>query len=382
MNRLTTKMERKWNAEEEKKNHNNTWVWANFLLGTMEEDGKQRGTWRKSVLSWLPQVEFSPGVVLTILLSLVISIPTLLRVAKGEDLGARFDLETGLLGSVTVHRLITYIYFHEDVSSLVCSVLIIWYFGGGFEENMGTAKFCFLTPIFAVSSGLIYLAVLATGLNLQVDGRVQGFTTVAFAMLCVFTSRSSFRRMLFFGVMVPTKVLPLLFLLLALFIPHAPVLSNVCGILVGTAYGMGGRFFLDLPEPLMSRIDQSLPSRFLKRIPIWKYIPSSSVERNASQTRKINPPPGSYPTQQYYTPPQGLSGTYSPYHNMKPAGKWPPSGAPVNSSPYPVGDAPGTLHQTAHICTGGHSHSHTGTSTIAFGVPDPPADELLQVQTQ
>ncbi|KAE8624851.1 hypothetical protein XENTR_v10006067 [Xenopus tropicalis] len=252
----------------------------------MEKYGEVRESWRKSVLSWLPHVQLTTGVVLTVLTSLIVSAPALIKVDNKDDVGPLFDLEPGSLGITTGYKLFIYIYFHEDFSSLVCSTLIIWFFGGGFEENVGTAKFWLLTPFFAVSSGLLYLAILATGLSFQANVTVQGFTSVAFTMLSVFTIRSHFKRMLFFGFMVPTKMLPLFFLILALFLPHAPVLSNVCGILVGIAYGMSGFFCLDLPESIMSRIDQIFLCRLLKRIPIWTYVPGSSAERNAAQSRK------------------------------------------------------------------------------------------------
>ncbi|XP_075709109.1 rhomboid domain-containing protein 2 isoform X2 [Rhinoderma darwinii] len=282
-----------------------------------------------------------------------------------------------------VHRLITYIYFHEDLATLICSCLIVWYFGGGFEENVGTVKFCFLTPLFAVWNGLLYLAVIATGISLQVNDKVQGFTSVAFSMISVFIIRTYLRRLIFFGFMVPTKVMPLLFLIPALFIPHATVLSNVCGILVGVLYGMGGCFFLDPSESLLSRMDQMVPFRILKSIPIWRYIPATSAERNASQNRKINPPPGSYPTQQYYTPPGGLPVAYSPYHHMKPTGTWPPAGASI----HPTEAASGQHYHDSHGCPGAHTHSNDSLPRIDFhsqkdfGISsDQP--ELQQVQTQ
>ncbi|XP_075051240.1 rhomboid domain-containing protein 2 isoform X1 [Mixophyes fleayi] len=350
----------------------------------MEEDRKVNRSWWKVLLFWLPELKLTPGSALTLLLSLALSGPA---VTRGADVESKLDLEAEVLESLSVHRLITYIYFNEDLPTLVCSCLIIWYFGGGFEENVGTVKFCFLTPLFAVGNGLIYLAIIATGIPLQVDGRVQGFTAVAFSMISVFTMCTSLRRLIFCGCMVPTKVIPLLFLVLALFIPHAPLLSNVCGVLIGVIYGLGGCFFLDPSESLLCRIDETLPFRVLKRIPLLKYIPASLAERNASQTRKINPPPGSYPTQQYYTPPQDFQDTYSPYHHLKPAGTWPPA----DVSTYPIGAAPGVHHHDNHVCSGGHAHSHNDNGFSpnnfeaslknSFGI-SPAQSELLQVQTQ
>ncbi|XP_040280643.1 rhomboid domain-containing protein 2 isoform X1 [Bufo bufo] len=321
----------------------------------MEEERTARRSWCKVVASLLPDVRLTPGSTITILLSLAISVPGMKRETPADR---KLDLEAGVLGSVSFHRLITYIYFHEDLPTLVCSCLIVWYFGGGFEENVGTVKFCFLTPLFAIWNGLLYLVVIATGISFQLDGKVQGFTAVAFSMVSVFTIRTSLRRLILFGFMVPTKMMPLLFLIPAAFIPHATTLSNVCGILVGLSYGMGGCFFLDPSESLLSRIDQMVPFKVLKSIPVWRYIPATSAERNASQDRKINPPPGSYPTQQYYTPPQGLPDIYSPYHHMKPTGTWPTAGA----SAYPTGKGSGQPY--SHDSPGAHTHSNNANNSL------------------
>ncbi|KAM4046909.1 rhomboid domain-containing protein 2 isoform 1-T1 [Anomaloglossus baeobatrachus] len=347
----------------------------------MAEEWTESRSWRKVLASWLPDLHLTPGCTLTIVLSLAISVPA---INTQTPVVRSLDLEAGVLENLSVHRLLTYIYFHEDLPTLICSCLIAWYFGGGFEENVGTVKFCFLTPLFAVWNGLLYLVVIAIGSNLHLDGKVQGFTSVAFSMISVFIIRTILRRLIFFGFMVPSKVMPLLFLIPAFFIPHATVLSNVCGIVVGVIYGLGGCFFLDPPESLFSRVDQMVPFRVLKRVQIWRYIPATSTERTASQTRKINPPPGSYPTQQYYTPPQGLPDTYSPYHHMKPTGTWPPAGASV----YPTGAASGQLYR--HGYPEVHTHSNDANDSLAhtdlhsqkdLGVSsDQP--ELQQVQTQ
>ncbi|KAM4045430.1 rhomboid domain-containing protein 2-like [Anomaloglossus baeobatrachus] len=185
---------------------------------------------------------------------------------------------------VRLHRLLTYIYFHEDLPTFICSCLIAWYFGGGFEENM------------------VWVAA----------------------------------------------------------------------------------FSLIPPESLFSRVDQMVPFRVLKRVQIWRYIPATSTERTASQTRKINPLPGSYPTQQYYTPPQSLPDTYSPYHHMKPTGTWPPAGASV----YPTGAASGQLYR--HGYPEVHTHSNDANVSLTHTDLHSQKDlgvssyqpELQQVQTQ
>ncbi|KAM5179564.1 rhomboid domain-containing protein 2 [Mantella aurantiaca] len=349
----------------------------------MDDERPEKLPWKKTLVSWLPELHLSPGSTLTILLSLAISAPALIRRARGENVGSKLDLEGEVLERMAGHRLITYIYFNEDLPTIICSILLIWYFGGGFEENIGTVKFCFLTPLFAVCIGVLYLGVITTGFNPQADVSVQGFAAVTFSMTSIFTMRTSLRRLILCGVLVPVKVMPVLFLVLALFLPHAPVLSNVIGILVGAMYGLGGCFFLDPSESLLSRIDQMLPFRVLKNIPLWKYIPATLAERSASQHKKLNPPPGSYPTQQYYTPPEGLQDAYSPYHHARAPGTWPPTGV----SDCPSATASGAYQN--YDCSG-HSHSHPDSAhSVDVGLTSQEdtrisvaKTELLQVETR
>ncbi|XP_072272981.1 rhomboid domain-containing protein 2 isoform X2 [Pyxicephalus adspersus] len=345
----------------------------------MEEEQQQKSSWRKVLVSWLPDVHLTPASTLTILLSLAISVPALINTAKGEDVEVKLDLEAELLKKVAGYRLVTYIYFNEDLPTMVCSILLIWYFGGGFEENIGTVKFCILTPLFAICTGVLYLAVTATGFSPQAHVSVEGFTTVAFSMVSVFTIRTSLRRLIFCGFMVPIRIMPVLFLIVALLLPHAPVLSNVCGIVVGVICGC---FCLDPSEPLLSRIDQMLPFRVLRNITLWRYIPATMAERSASQNKKLNPPPGSYPTQQYYTPPEGLKNTYSPYHHARVPGSWPPPGV----SSYPFSSASGDYHNPNQDCSG---QSHNNESAVEVGSAsqndsgvNTSETELLQVQTR
>uniref|UniRef100_A0A8V1API4 Peptidase S54 rhomboid domain-containing protein n=1 Tax=Gallus gallus TaxID=9031 RepID=A0A8V1API4_CHICK len=53
----------------------------------------------------------------------------------------------------SVHRLVTYIFVYEDLISLTCGAVVIWYFAGSFEKNVGTVKHCFFTLVFADITG-------------------------------------------------------------------------------------------------------------------------------------------------------------------------------------------------------------------------------------
>ncbi|XP_068765461.1 rhomboid domain-containing protein 2 isoform X2 [Struthio camelus] len=199
-----------------------------------------------------------------------------------------------------IHRLVTYIFVYEDLISLICGAIIIWCFAGSFEKNVGTVKHCFFTVAFAVLSALLYLLLEAVVSRMAEVEDAKGFMPVAFATLGVSTTRSRMKRALVLGVRIPVVLVPWFMLCMAWFIPHSSFLSNLCGLLAGEAYGLGYCFCLDFPESVGSKLDRMFPFSLLRRIPGLKYIPGSLAERRASEGSKINPVPGSYPTQSYF----------------------------------------------------------------------------------
>ncbi|KAM9614785.1 LOW QUALITY PROTEIN: rhomboid domain-containing protein 2 [Morphnus guianensis] len=238
------------------------------------------------------------AVALTLLLSLGASAPGLLPGAPAASSAA--SLRPAALRAGEVHRLVTYIFVYDDLISLICGAIIIWYFAGSFEKNVGTVKHCFLTVAFAVLSALLYLLLETIVSKVSAVEDARGFMPVAFAMLGVSTTRSRMKRTLVFGVRVPVVLMPWFMLCIAWFIPRSSLLSNLCGLLAGEAYGLGYCFCLDFPESVGTKLDRVLPFSLLKRIPGLKYIPGSLAERRAFESSKINPAPGAYPTQSYY----------------------------------------------------------------------------------
>ncbi|NXT75403.1 RHBD2 protein, partial [Zapornia atra] len=198
-----------------------------------------------------------------------------------------------------VHRLVTYIFVYEDLVSLACGAVIIWYFASSFEKNVGTVKHCFLTLAFATLSALLFLLLEAVVSWVSEVEDARGFMPVAFATLGVSTTRSRMKRALVLGVRVPVVLVPWLVLCIAWFIPHSSLLSNLSGLLAGAAYGLGYCFCLDFPEWVGSKLDQAFPFCLLKRAPGLRYIPGSAAQRRAAASTWINPAPGAYPTQSY-----------------------------------------------------------------------------------
>lgn len=66
----------------------------------MEDDRPPSSSWRKVLVSCVPEMNLSPGSTLTILLSLAISGPALLRKARGENVDSKLDLEAGVLDTM------------------------------------------------------------------------------------------------------------------------------------------------------------------------------------------------------------------------------------------------------------------------------------------
>ncbi|XP_051491527.1 sigma intracellular receptor 2 isoform X2 [Apus apus] len=217
---------------------------------------------------------------LTVLLSLGASVPGLLRGAPAAS------LRPAALRAGEAHRLVTYIFVYEDLTSLTCGALIIWYFGGSFEKSFGTAKHCFLTLAFTILSALLFLLLGTIVSRVSQVEDAKGFLPVAFAMLGVSSTRSQVKRTLFFGVRVPVVLVPWFLLSVAWFIPHSSLLGNLSGLLVGKAYGLSCCSCLDFPESVGSKLDHVFPFSLLKRIPGLKYIPGALAERRAFEGSK------------------------------------------------------------------------------------------------
>ncbi|XP_056362803.1 rhomboid domain-containing protein 2 isoform X1 [Oenanthe melanoleuca] len=310
---------------------------------------------------------------LTVLLSVGASAPGLLW---GVPAGRSAALRPAALHDGEVHRLITYIFIYEDLISLACGAVIIWYFAGSFEKNVGTVKHCILTATFSVLSALLYLFLQPLVSRLLQVGDAKGFMPVAFATLGVSTTRSRMRSTLLFGCRVPVVLVPWLGLCIAWFVPHSSLLGNLCGLLVGEAYGLGYCFCLDFPDSVGSKLDRVFPFTLLRRIPGLKYIPGSLAERRASENSRIIPVPGTYPTQSYHCPsplalpahPGAQSQSFHPSHT-------PGHGLTLGHQAPQQGCAAGHSLSSSHCQARGAFGECSGQCCQLgkFPVPQPPA---------
>ncbi|XP_028384976.1 rhomboid domain-containing protein 2 isoform X1 [Phyllostomus discolor] len=313
----------------------------------------------------------------TALLSLLVSGPRLFLLQPPLP-PSGLSLGSDCLRNWQVYRLVTYIFVYENPVSLLCGAIIIWRFAGNFERTVGTVRHCFFTVIFALISAIIFLSFEAVS-SLSKLGEVEdarGFTPVAFAMLGVSAVRSRMRRALVFGVVVPSMLVPWLLLCASWLIPQTSFLSNVCGLGVGLAYGFTYCYSLDLSERVALKLDQKFPFSLVRRISMLKYISGSSAERRAAQSRKLNPVPGSYPTQSSHP---HLSPSHPVAHMQHASGQkltsWPacaPGSGHMPSLP-PYQPASGLCYVQNHFGTTPNSSGVCPGSTGASLGVQPPA---------
>nr|XP_014353129.1 PREDICTED: rhomboid domain-containing protein 2 isoform X2 [Latimeria chalumnae] len=220
------------------------------------------------------------------LLSILISVSIFVSCHKKLLNRNDFTLRSDVI-NLQVYRFITYAFFHKDLNALLCNIFILWHFGSGLERSIGTVKHLYLTTMFTILSGLLYLL-----LNLVLFGPgkvedVSGLTSVTFAMMGLSTARTRMRRSLFFGINIPTAFVPWVLLFAAFVIPGASFMVCIGGIIVGQASHIlvAEEIAWRNLHPRVTAGETSCSG------------PKSVGDRKFSISTP--PPPGSYPTQNY-----------------------------------------------------------------------------------
>ncbi|XP_067866027.1 rhomboid domain-containing protein 2 [Heterodontus francisci] len=295
-----------------------------------------------------------------------------------------------------VYKLLSYMFIHKSMSALVCNILMLWYFGGAMEKDIGTVKYAYLTLLFAVLAGIIYTSIGSIFYGLQKLKEIQGFTVVVFAYVGMSVFLSPMQNIIFITT-IRLVYLPLILLIVAIFIPESSILGNICGIGAGLAYASGRQYFpyLDLHEMTAASLERYFPFNRLKDLPGITFYSALWEVRNVEVTNRYNPKPGSYPIQTYYIPPATDSQCYQYSEIVKEQKCW--SGPEHQQSPsygleyaprleynvghghshnlgytehghsYYVGHTPGHGHSHALGQTSGHGHSHALGQTSGHG---------------
>ncbi|GCB68756.1 uncharacterized protein rhbdd2 isoform X1 [Scyliorhinus torazame] len=279
-----------------------------------------------------------------------------------------FDARTFTLGHfhsrLQVYKVFTYTFIHKSMSALVCNVLMLWYFGGAMEKNIGTVKYGYLNLLFTVLTGILYVLFGSIIYGLQNLKDIQGFTVVVFSHVGMSVFLSPLKHVVFITT-IKLIYLPFILLFLAIFIPETSILGNVCGLGAGFAYAYGRQYFphLDLHEMTAASMERYFPFNLMGDIPGITFYSALWEVRNVDVTNRCNPKPGSYPTQKYYFPPATDSQYYQysqianePIHWFGPEHQQSPSYG-LEYSPrlkYDVGH--GHCHELGYTSQHGHNH--------------------------
>ncbi|KAM6970522.1 rhomboid domain-containing protein 2 [Aplochiton taeniatus] len=189
-------------------------------------------------------------------------------------------------------------------------------------------------------------------------------------MISVTTMHTRMAKAYLLGVNVPTVALPWMFLLMVtILIPHTVFIGNVIAILTGWIYGKGWFSLIDMSEARACVLDKWRLFRLLKNINGLLYIPASVEKRRKTLYPRINPTPGSYPTQAY-APVSSPSNAQASWASSKTYEGW-PHPTYTQSGPIPptalhghsdgreqsFGQSHGHSHEQ-HLSDHNHGHSH------------------------
>ncbi|XP_022537226.2 rhomboid domain-containing protein 2 [Astyanax mexicanus] len=317
----------------------------------------------RGVSQAVSELEFSGGI------ALVVAVSSALSIASGYlQLSPQLlSLDSNLLLSLHVHKLITYSFYHKGLGHLVICVGVLVFFCSGLEKGVGTVRFLHQLLLLSTCVGLLHVPLELLLFSPTSRSSVSGLIPVSLAVLGMVTISSRMRKALLMGVNVPTATVPwLLLLLITLFIPNTVLLCNVMAVVVGEMYGMGWFSLLEMSESKACVLEKKMPFRLLKKIPCVQFVPASAEERKKTLHAVCNPPPGSYPVQAYAPAP--MSPPQAPGSLPSSLDGWPYAACaqqnytvPSPYSGYGIGHSVGSSHghsHGGHACGHSHGHSH------------------------
>ncbi|KAI4878827.1 hypothetical protein NFI96_033303 [Prochilodus magdalenae] len=337
--------------------------------------------------------EVTSGVLVTVLVSCALSfVASHLNVSEHV-----LRLESSLLLSGHVHKLLTYSFYHQDAGQLFLSVLVLVFFCSGLERGIGTVRFLHQLLLLSCCLGLLHVLLELLLYSPSSRSSVSGLIPVSLAVLGMVTISSRMRKALLLGVNVPTASFPWLLLLVTLFVPNTVFLCNVVAVVTGEMYGMGWFSLVQMSESKACVLEKKMPFRLLKKIPGVQFVPASAEERKKTLHAVCNPPPGSYPVQAYApapmsaphapgSPPNGLEGwSYAPYTHQSHTLPSPYMGYGLGHG-FGSGHGHSHGHSHGHDCGHSHGHSHqpvasnswTSVAPHAYSHVSPPVKMAVQ----
>ncbi|XP_026862265.2 rhomboid domain-containing protein 2 [Electrophorus electricus] len=321
--------------------------------------------------NFVSALEFTSGIALVVVVSCALSI-----VANYLNISPDFlSLESSLLLSGHIHRLLTYSFYHKDVGHLFISVALLVFFCSGLENGLGTVRFLHQVLLLSTFVGMEHVLLELMLFSPSTRSSVSGLIPTSLAVLGMVTIGSRMRKAHLLGVSVPTATLPwILLLFVTLLTPNTVFLCNVLAVVTGEMCGMRWFSMLEMSEAKACVLEKKMPFRWLKKMAGVKYIPASAEERKKDLHTICSPPPGSYPVQAYA--PASASAPQAAGSLPSSLEGWPHSAyiqqnymVPSAYSEYAFGPGFGTSHGHGH----GHCHHHHQSAPQARGLWMPTA---------
>ncbi|XP_041642441.1 rhomboid domain-containing protein 3 [Cheilinus undulatus] len=162
----------------------------------------------------------------------------------------------------SIRDLFLYAFSHDELSSLLLSVVFLLLVGPCQERRWGTVAFLSLSVLTVVILPFLYTLVLCIGGGEA--SRICGYSAIQLALFTAQCRQVTPRRLLR---CLPVWLLPWLFLLIGLLLlPGTPALLHFCTICIGHNYH----------QSFIGTLQEFEESRFLGLIPDWAYVSTSS----------------------------------------------------------------------------------------------------------
>uniref|UniRef100_A0A3P9H6M1 Rhomboid domain containing 3 n=1 Tax=Oryzias latipes TaxID=8090 RepID=A0A3P9H6M1_ORYLA len=204
-------------------------------------------------------------------------------------LGIQANLSLGPGGEFPRFRdVFLYALSHEDVASLLVSVVLLLLFGPSQEHRWGTVALLALSFLTMFLLPLLYVLVLFVGGGEA--SRICGYSAIQLALFTAQCRQTTQRRLLR---CLPVWMLPWLLLLLGLLLlPGTPALLHFCAICIGHNYR----------QPFIGTLQELEDARILDVLPVRAYIPTSTRLRLPIYATSQRSPPQLVPQDQVSPP--------------------------------------------------------------------------------
>ncbi|XP_037536336.1 rhomboid domain-containing protein 3 [Nematolebias whitei] len=207
-----------------------------------------------------------------------------------------------------VRDVFLYALSHDDLPSLLVSVILLLLIGTYQERRWGTVALLALSTLTIIVLPFVYTLVLFVGGGEA--SRICGYSAVQLALVTAQCRQTTQRRLMR---CLPVWSLPWLLLLVGLLLlPGTPALLHFCAICIGHNYH----------QSFIGTLQELEAAKIFDLIPNWLYVPTSARFRLPTFTTSQSSLPPFLPVNQQTTPPLRDPAAFSHPSWMEPSSAW------------------------------------------------------------